>query len=238
MEITLEKIELVKDKTGVTYKEAKLALEKAEGDPLEAIILLEEEVNAETKEGFSKMVLEKVKELIKKGNVSKISIKRDGEVIANLPINAGIVGAVIAPWGVAAAAVAAFGFRCSIEIVTDNGELIDVTSKIMDTASSVKEKGGVAFDYAKEKAPEVWDFAKEKGTDAWEFAKEKGTDAWEFAKEKGTDAWEFAKEKAPEVWDKAKEKMEERKQQANEDLFTEIDIDDEEMASLLNDEDK
>ena len=29
MEITLEKIELVKDRTGVTYKEAKDALEKA-----------------------------------------------------------------------------------------------------------------------------------------------------------------------------------------------------------------
>ena len=33
MEITLEKIELVKDRTGVTYKEAKEALEAAEGRP-------------------------------------------------------------------------------------------------------------------------------------------------------------------------------------------------------------
>ena len=31
MEITLEKIELVKDRTGVSYKEAKEALEAAEG---------------------------------------------------------------------------------------------------------------------------------------------------------------------------------------------------------------
>ena len=31
MEITLEKIELVKDRTGVSYKEAKAALEAANG---------------------------------------------------------------------------------------------------------------------------------------------------------------------------------------------------------------
>ena len=31
MEITLEKIELVRDRTGVSYKEAKDALEKADG---------------------------------------------------------------------------------------------------------------------------------------------------------------------------------------------------------------
>ena len=45
MEITLEKIELVKDRTGVTYKEAKEALEKVNGNVVDAIILLENEVD-------------------------------------------------------------------------------------------------------------------------------------------------------------------------------------------------
>ena len=38
MEITLEKIELVKDRTGVSYKEAKEALEKSEGSVVDARI--------------------------------------------------------------------------------------------------------------------------------------------------------------------------------------------------------
>ena len=38
MEITLEKIELVKDRTGVSYKEAKEALEAAE-ERLTAVLL-------------------------------------------------------------------------------------------------------------------------------------------------------------------------------------------------------
>ena len=46
MEITLEKIELVKDRTGVTYAEAKQALEDADGSVVDAIIAIEETINA------------------------------------------------------------------------------------------------------------------------------------------------------------------------------------------------
>ena len=42
MEITLEKIELVKDRTGVSYKEAKEALEAADGSVVDAIIAIED----------------------------------------------------------------------------------------------------------------------------------------------------------------------------------------------------
>ena len=48
MEITLEKIELVKDRTGVSYKEAKEALEAADGSVVDAIIAIEETVNIST----------------------------------------------------------------------------------------------------------------------------------------------------------------------------------------------
>ena len=40
MEITLEKVDQVRERTGVTYAEAKNALEVANGDVLEAIIYL------------------------------------------------------------------------------------------------------------------------------------------------------------------------------------------------------
>ena len=46
MEITLEKIELVKDRTGVSYKEAKEALEAADGSVVDAIISIEENIDA------------------------------------------------------------------------------------------------------------------------------------------------------------------------------------------------
>ena len=48
MEITLEKIELVKDRTGVSYAEAKEALEAAEGSVVDAIISIEEKIDEDT----------------------------------------------------------------------------------------------------------------------------------------------------------------------------------------------
>ena len=84
MEITLEKIELVKDRTGVSYKEAKEALEAADGSVVDAIIAIEETVDvkpgAKANE-FAAETVAKIKELVKKGNVSKISVKKGDESI-------------------------------------------------------------------------------------------------------------------------------------------------------------
>ena len=143
MEITLEKIELVKDRTGVSYKEAKEALEAAEGSVVDAIIAIEETVNIKpgNKAGdFADETVSKIKELVKKGNVTKITIKKDDETIVNLPLNVGIIGTIVAPWGIIAAAVAAFGFRCQIELTKDDGTVVDVSKRAEGLASDVKEK--------------------------------------------------------------------------------------------------
>ena len=91
MEITLEKIELVKDRTGVSYKEAKEALEAADGSVVDAIIAIEETVDvkpgAKANE-FAAETVAKIKELVKKGNVSKISVKKGDESIVNIPFTA------------------------------------------------------------------------------------------------------------------------------------------------------
>ncbi len=220
MEITLEKIELVKDRTGVSYKEAKEALEACEGSVVDAIILIEQKVDEDSTatkaEAVTSDLIEKLKALVKKGNVTKISIKKGDNVIANVPVNAGIIGVALAPWTMLIAAIVTFGNSCKVEIVTDDGKTIDVSEKVQGGVDYAKEKGGQAWDFAKEKGPEVWNFAKEKGEQAWDFAKEEGTKAWDYAKEKapevweaakeeGTKAWDYAKEKAPEVWETAKE---------------------------------
>ena len=57
MEITLEKIELVKDRTGVSYKEAKEALEDADGSVVDAIINIEESIDIKGKVNLLSRVL-------------------------------------------------------------------------------------------------------------------------------------------------------------------------------------
>ncbi len=169
MEITLEKIELVKDRTGVSYKEAKEALEAADGSVVDAIINIEEAVEAGGKSaanGKSWAVVEKIKELVRKGNVSKIVVKKNDTTILNLPINVGILGTVIAPWGMLVGVIAAFGTKCVIEVVKDDGSIIDVSEMANETFEDVVEKGSVIVDEVKSKGGEVYQNVKEKTGEA------------------------------------------------------------------------
>jgi len=156
MEITLEKIELVKDRTGVTYAEAKQALEETDGSVVDAIIAIEEIINTgEKKKGFGKKgeaLFSRLKEIVKKGNVSKIQVKKDGELVLNVPVNAGLVGVVIAPIAAVVAVVAAFGFKCSIEIIKTDGTIIDVSDAVTDAMGSVAEKSSTVAGEVKERS--------------------------------------------------------------------------------------
>ena len=176
MEITLEKIELVKDRTGVTYAEAKAALEEAEGSVVDAIIAIEETVNAGQKgRGFGQKgeaLFASIKELVKKGNVSRIQVKKDGELVLNVPVNAGIVGVVIAPIASVVAVVAAFGFKCVIEVIKTDGTIIDVSDAVSDAVGSVAEKSSDFFGEVKEKSADFYEKSKEKAEEIYEKGKE------------------------------------------------------------------
>ena len=159
MEITLEKIELVKDRTGVSYKEAKEALERANGSVVDAIIEIEEKIDeVDQKKISSKSVqlIENIKEIIRRGNVSRIIIRKDEEVVLNLPLNVGIVGAVAAPVAMVAGVLVAFGTKCEIEVVKDDGSVIDVSEMTNEKIGDLIEKGSVIADSVKEKGGEVY----------------------------------------------------------------------------------
>ena len=184
MEITLEKIELVKDRTGVTYAEAKAALEEAEGSVVDAIISIEETIERRRKEerGFGEKgeaLFSSLKDLIKKGNVAKIQVKRDDELILNVPVNAGIVGLVIAPIASVVAVVAAFGFKCTIEVIKDDGTIIDVSDAVTDAMGTVVEKGSTVAGEMKEKGADLYQKGKEEGADLYQKGREKAGEAVE-----------------------------------------------------------
>lgn len=62
-------------------------------------------------------LLEKVKELIKEGNVRKMTIlDKDDHVILSVPMTAGVVGVIIAPVLAAVGAVAALITDCTIKV--------------------------------------------------------------------------------------------------------------------------
>ena len=172
MEITLEKIELVKDRTGVSYKEAKDALEAAEGSVVDAIIAIEDTVDEKPAKKVNEAAnetVDKIKDMVKKGNISKITIRKDDEVLLNLPLNAGLVGALLAPWGVIAGIIAAFGFKCQIELLKDDGTIVDISQRAEEIGKEVKEKSAVVVDDVMAKGTEAYmnlkDAAAEKITE-------------------------------------------------------------------------
>ncbi len=62
-------------------------------------------------------LIKKIKELIKEGNVRKVTIKdKDGKVILSFPLTLGVVGAVLAPLLAAVGAVAALVTECTISV--------------------------------------------------------------------------------------------------------------------------
>lgn len=180
MEITLEKIELVKDRTGVTYAEAKAALEENDGSVVDAIIAIEETINSgEKSRGFGKkgeILFSRIKEIVKKGNVSKIQVKKDGEIVLNVPVNAGLVGVVIAPIAAVVAVVAAFGFKCTIEIIKDDGTIIDVSDAVTDAMGTVAEKGSSVARDVKEQSAVIYQKGKDKAGEAINKIKNAGED--------------------------------------------------------------
>ncbi|MDR0519477.1 MAG: DUF4342 domain-containing protein [Clostridiales Family XIII bacterium] len=159
MEITLEKIELVKDRTGVSYKDAKDALEAAGGNVVDAIIAVEEQANLS---GTAKVInkssdiLEVIKSYVRKGNVSKIVVSKDDDILLNMPVNATIIGTLVAPWAALIGTVVCFGLKYRIELLLDDGTTIDITEKATDTAHQAVEKGSAAFDTVKDKGMEVY----------------------------------------------------------------------------------
>ncbi|MDR3225230.1 MAG: DUF4342 domain-containing protein [Clostridiales Family XIII bacterium] len=169
MEITLEKIELVKDRTGVSYKDAKDALEAADGNVVDAIIAVEEQVNLS---GTAKVIdkssdmLEVIKDYVRSGNVSKIIVSKEEDVLLNLPVNATIIGALVAPWAALIGTVVCFGLKYKIELQLDDGNVIDITEKTTDKVGQAVEKGGIVLDTVKDKGAQVYENVSGKVSDA------------------------------------------------------------------------
>ena len=100
----------------------------------------------------SKSVIDKVKELVNKGNVSRILVTKDGKTVLDIPVSVGVVGAVVglasAKWVLLASVLATIGFGCKVEVIKTDGEVVSVMSdedsqrirsKAADVVENVKD---------------------------------------------------------------------------------------------------
>ena len=168
--ITLEQVDVVRERCNVSYAQAKEALEACNGDVLEAIIYIEqnqkkENENSETKDNeytFNAISMEELKNLIKglieKGNVTRIKIKKDDKEILDIPVNAGIAASVIAitiPPILAAVVIAAIATQITIEVTKEDGSVEVINKYVTQVANDVKNKASDLADVVKNKVNDV-----------------------------------------------------------------------------------
>ena len=68
-------------------------------------------------------VISRVKALIHEGNVRRVIVKQDERTIAEFPLTAGVIGAVLAPVVAAIGAVAALVEDCTIHVEREATEV-------------------------------------------------------------------------------------------------------------------
>ena len=78
-------------------------------------------------------IVAQIKELVKKGNIARIFVRRGEDTVLNIPLNVGIVGTILgltaAPWALIASAIATLGFDCRVELEKTDGEVIELFSR-------------------------------------------------------------------------------------------------------------
>jgi hypothetical protein len=70
----------------------------------------------------SENVVSKIKELIHEGNVRRVVIQHQGRTVAEFPLTAGVVGAVLAPVLAAIGALVALLQDCTIQVEKASAE--------------------------------------------------------------------------------------------------------------------
>ena len=100
-------------------------------------------------------VMDKIKELVKKGNVSRIVVCRKGQQVLNIPVSVGAVGAVVglaaAKWVTLAAVLATIGLGCTVEVIKSDGGIVNVMDE--ESNQKVRSFAADAVEKVKENIP-------------------------------------------------------------------------------------
>ena len=145
MQITLEQIDLLKKRANVGYREAKEALEKCNGDIVEALAYLEEE-NRIKPEGMNiknSSFFTSIKNFISKLNKIKVIITKNDKTVLDIPSTIAIILTIVATPFVIASLIIAVVLGCKIKFRKDTGEGYPINStieKVSDKVSSVTNK--------------------------------------------------------------------------------------------------
>lgn len=74
-------------------------------------------------------IMEKLKDLVREGNIRRVRVTKDGELLLNIPLTVGAVGGLLglmnAPLLTIAGVVATVGLGCKVELENTEGDVIE-----------------------------------------------------------------------------------------------------------------
>lgn len=145
MTISMEQIDELRRRTNCSYEEAKMLLEKHNGDLLEAIVEFERKNSSRSNGEYNNNNISlgtRIKRLINKGFKTRFIVEKSGETIINISINLLIIAAIILHWFLLIALFVSFILGCRFRIQKAEGENIDLSKMIDGFSSKVKEATG------------------------------------------------------------------------------------------------
>jgi hypothetical protein len=148
MKTTLEQIDELRKRANVGYKEAKEALDKFDGDLVEALAFLdgENKINGCCQGHSHADLWSKVKSIISKGNKMKLKISKNDNTILNLPLTLVILVGVFMPPIFIVSLILALFTGCKIRFSKENGEDCSINKHL--------EKAEIIINTATEKVTE------------------------------------------------------------------------------------
>lgn len=144
-EITLEKIDIIRERTGASYTEAKEALEACGGNIVDALIFIEEQKKAPVDNMFSSKeeFFDWLRDMVNKGNVNRIRVKKDEKVLIDIPVTAGaaaMLTALIWPPILAVGLITAVVTKVTFEITKSDGTVEVINTTFKNTMDDIKDK--------------------------------------------------------------------------------------------------
>lgn len=146
MSVSLEKIDILRSRVNISYEEAKAVLEKTNGDLVEALIQFEKEnktkpeATAKKSSDITNNVTSFVKDVINKGNNTRLIIKKADKDILNLSMTVSVVASIFAPYIPIVGLPLAIITKHKIRIEKSNGEDVNINKvidKVSDTVNSI-----------------------------------------------------------------------------------------------------
>jgi len=142
MNISLEQIDLLRQRANVSYQDAKEALEKCNNDLVDSLVYLEKNNKVKNTYDKSNSFWESLKRIIRKGNNTKFIIRKNNNTILSISVTISVLLAIFATPVVIVGLIVALFTNHRFRFEKQDGcdlKINKVLNKVSDSVEDIKK---------------------------------------------------------------------------------------------------